>query len=281
MSSSGNADQENFDDDDDDDAFPFDMKTAGSLVGGQSLLIVAGVAMAWLLQTPHFGFHGCYSMTTTMLHAAAQPVVAVSVLQAGFLYTIPLVILAVVLEFVEAYIPALQDVSAATQRSVLLLLGGRFRPVIGTITAILLGVAAGVGEELIFRGIFQYELAHRIVNWLPFLSSLGGATAATAATTSSVGAAAATVAVSSNANNVLAILLSSLVFGGLHAVTKWYAILATLASLYFGFMFASTGNLAVPIICHSLYDIGALLYAHWTVSQMSRQEQQAVADWDG
>jgi membrane protease YdiL (CAAX protease family) len=273
MTAKGSVDQES---DGDVDEFPFDIKTAGSLVGGQSLLIVVGVVIAWWLQTPNFGFGSSFALWNI------QP----TAIQSGFLYTIPLVVLAVVLEFVEAYIPALQDVSAATQRSVLLLLGGTFRPVIGTITALALGVAAGVGEELIFRGIFQYELAQRIMTWMPWLSSLPssllGATAATAAATTSVAAttAAATVAASHNAN-ILAIILSSLVFGGLHAVTKWYAILATLASLYFGFMFASTGNLAVPIICHALYDIGALLYAHWTVSQMSPQEQQKVADWDG
>jgi hypothetical protein len=50
--------------------------------------------------------------------------------------------------------------------------------------------------------------------------------------------------------------------------------------MYFGYLYHTAGNLAVPITTHSLYDMAALLYAHWTVSQMSRKEQEALIDWD-
>ena len=121
--------------------------------------------------------------------------------------------------------------------------------------ACLLGIAAGVGEELLFRGIFQWELGQRLASWVPGLAGGG--------------------------SNAVAIVFSSLVFGALHGVTAWYAILATLASLYFGYLYVATGNLAVPIICHGLYDIGALLYAHWTVSRFSPLEQKKISEWEG
>jgi uncharacterized protein len=67
------------------------------------------------------------------------------------------------------------------------------------------------------------------------------------------------------------------VFGLLHAVTPLYAILATIASVYFGAIYIVTDNLAVPISCHAVYDIGALLYAHWSVCQLSLTEQDALS----
>lgn len=54
--------------------------------------------------------------------------------------TLPLGILAVVLDKFEDKIPALQEVTKATQRSVLALLGGKFKPVLGLIISIALGM---------------------------------------------------------------------------------------------------------------------------------------------
>eukprot|EP00980_Cylindrotheca_fusiformis_P013336 scaffold3399_cov117-Cylindrotheca_fusiformis.AAC.6 len=63
--------------------------------------------------------------------------------------------------------------------------------------------------------------------------------------------------------NVIAVVVASVIFGALHAVTPMYAFLAWTASLYFGYLYISSGNLAVPIFTHTFYDIGALFYAHW------------------
>ena len=164
----------------------------------------------------------------------------------GFVYTLPLVGLAFVLDLVEDKVPALQDVTKATQRSVLSLLGGTFKPILGTVTATVLGMAAGFGEEMLFRGILQYELFAR---W--------------------------------NCPAVLSVGVSSVLFGALHAVTPMYAALAAMASVYFGFLYVATNNLAVPILCHALYDVGALLYAHWTVSRLRDRERADIASWGG
>ena len=64
------------------------------------------------------------------------------------------------------------------------------------------------------------------------------------------------------------LVVASIIFGALHAVTPLYALLAGIASLYFGYLYLSFGNLAVPIYAHALYDVAALYYAHW-VSRFS------------
>jgi membrane protease YdiL (CAAX protease family) len=89
----------------------------------------------------------------------------------------------------------------------------------------LAGIAAlaGVGEEMLFRGVFQVALAR----WL------GEATA---------------------------LLVVSLLFGLLHWITPTYAFIAGLMGLYLGLLWLGTGNLATPILTHGLYDFVALAY---------------------
>lgn len=208
----------------------FDMKTTVALVGGQSLLIGAAAIAAKFCGTPNFGLGPGVD--------ASLPFVV-----QGILWSLPLGLLAVVLDFVEEKFPALQEVTKATQSSVLSLLGGTFKPFLGFATALALGAAAGIGEEMLFRGVMQFELG----------SFFG--------------------------NEAVAVALTSIVFGALHAVTPLYAGLAALASVYFGWLYLATGNLIVPIVTHAFYDWAALLYAHWTVANMSEKEQQSLLDW--
>jgi membrane protease YdiL (CAAX protease family) len=85
-----------------------------------------------------------------------------------------------------------------------------------------LSLLAGVGEELLFRGVLQELLC----GWWGL-----GAGLATA----------------------------SLVFGLLHALTPTYAVLATLMGAYLGGVWLATGNLLPAIIAHALYDFLALV----------------------
>ena len=87
-----------------------------------------------------------------------------------------------------------------------------------------LAAAAGICEELLFRGVFQ--------TWLATMGTMIGA-----------------------------ILLSNLVFGLLHFRTFLYAVIAGAVGIYLGVFHAATGNLLVPIIIHGLYDALALGYA--------------------
>lgn len=209
----------------------YDSRTTAALIGGQSLLIGFAAVAALILRTPNFGLGSGISFDEDSLTQ-------------GALYAIPLFVLAFLLDTVEDRFPALQDVTKATQRSVIALLGGTFKPILALVTSVALGLVAGFGEEMLFRGVLQYELAIRF-------------------------------------GNILAVGASSLVFGAVHAVTPLYALLATLASIFFGLLYQGYDNLAVPISTHTVYDIGALLWAHWTVTQMSAEEQEELVNWSG
>jgi membrane protease YdiL (CAAX protease family) len=91
----------------------------------------------------------------------------------------------------------------------------------------LVAALAGVGEELLFRGLFQMGFSAVFDVWV-------------------------------------AIFLTSLIFGLAHAVTPTYCVLAFIISVYFGFLFVFTDNLVVPIAVHALYDFGIFLYIRLT-----------------
>jgi uncharacterized protein len=86
----------------------------------------------------------------------------------------------------------------------------------------LIATLAGLAEEVLFRGVMQGELARRVPG-------------------------------------VLALVLTSAVFGLAHFLTLSYALLAALGGLYLGALYWAQGNLLIPIIAHALYDLVALL----------------------
>ena len=90
-----------------------------------------------------------------------------------------------------------------------------------------IAAVAGLGEEMLFRGVIQNVIADQFVE--PVGTVVGWITAA-------------------------------LVFGVLHWVTPTYAVLASLIGLYLGWLWIATGNLLVPAIVHALYDFWALVY---------------------
>jgi membrane protease YdiL (CAAX protease family) len=177
----------------------FDGRATATVVAGQSVLIVVTMLFSLLTKTPNFGLGPNVSITPAAIGL-------------GALCVLPFYVLFYVLDSIEDRFPALQDISTATEGAVLGLLGSTFKPVFALLVSTAVGVAAGVGEEMMFRGILQYEITKR----------LGSAPA---------------------------VVLSSVVFGMLHAVTPWYALLASLASVYFGVVYSYTGNLVVPIAC--------------------------------
>ena len=85
----------------------------------------------------------------------------------------------------------------------------------------LIALAAGVSEEILFRGVLQgYAAAH-----LPIAAAL---------------------------------LLPNLLFGLLHARTALYALIAGVVGCWLGVVYAYTNNLLAPIVAHALYDVVAL-----------------------
>ena len=91
----------------------------------------------------------------------------------------------------------------------------------------LVSLAAGFGEEMLFRGLLQSALADR----LPGTAGL-----------------------------VIAVVATSAVFGACHWVTGTYALLAGMVSIYLGLLLVAFDNLLVPAVAHALYDFVALAY---------------------
>ncbi len=159
----------------------------------------------------------------------------------GVRWTAPLFVVAGLMTLAEPHSPALRRVARATQRSVLVVMGRERRPARALAVSILLGGVAGWGEEWLFRGVFQTILAER-------------------------------------SSSRIGLAVSGAVFGLLHAVTPVYALLATLASFYFGYLYIASGNLAVPMVCHAVYDVGALMWAHWGATALPSKEQDDILE---
>lgn len=98
-----------------------------------------------------------------------------------------------------------------------------------------LAAIAGIAEEILFRGVIQ-----------PWLENSWGLMAG--------------------------LLISSLIFGLIHAVTFLYFIMATAVSIYLGLYldYDNTRNLLTPIIIHGLYDF----FAFFIIVRTYRLEQQ-------
>jgi len=95
-----------------------------------------------------------------------------------------------------------------------------------------ISLAAGFGEELLFRGFFQTALAAWVGPPWGCWSAL---------------------------------LAASLAFGCCHWLSTTYAVLATLMGIYLGSMFWLSGSLAAPVAAHAAYDFLVLLYlVRWT-----------------
>ncbi len=110
---------------------------------------------------------------------------------------------------------------------------------------IVISICAGIGEELLFRGWLMYWLAEG-----------AGAAAGSDAEPIALGA---------------ALVVSSIVFGLFHPITKLYVVLATLMGLYFGGLVLYTGNLLVPIAAHATYDAVQLVM---TARQVKLEQAQ-------
>jgi len=87
----------------------------------------------------------------------------------------------------------------------------------------LISLAAGVGEELLFRGALQPLLAQ----WV---------------------------------HPIVAVSAASLLFGLAHALSTTYFIAATLVGFYFGWLAMAYDDLVAPMLAHGLYDFIALTF---------------------
>ncbi|WP_168221595.1 CPBP family intramembrane glutamic endopeptidase [Aquisphaera giovannonii] len=88
---------------------------------------------------------------------------------------------------------------------------------------LLVSISAGVGEELLFRGVIQGTLA-------AWMGDAGG------------------------------IAVSSVVFGILHPISMPYVVLTMVLGAYLGTLYLLTGNLLAPMITHATYDLALMAY---------------------
>ena len=98
---------------------------------------------------------------------------------------------------------------------------GRGRWAVVTVAAL-----AGLGEELLFRGVLQGWLAGLAGPWL-------------------------------------AVGVAALVFGLAHYLSWAYFVLATAMGLYLGALYQLSGDLLLPTLVHALYDWIAIEYLLW------------------
>ncbi len=104
----------------------------------------------------------------------------------------------------------------------------------------MLSFAAGVGEEMFFRGLLQAGLEH----WIGVPHG-----------------------------RWIALAAASLAFGLCHYVTTTYFVLATLVGVYLGALFLWTDHLLAPMVAHALYDFLAMLYLlRWKKWPSAQQE---------
>jgi uncharacterized protein len=91
----------------------------------------------------------------------------------------------------------------------------------GAIVAV--SLLAGFGEELLFRGVVQAGAEQYLNAWT-------------------------------------ALLVASVFFGLVHAITPAYFVLATMMGLYLGLLYQVTGNLLIACLVHALYDWAAITW---------------------
>ncbi|MEM9494583.1 MAG: CPBP family intramembrane glutamic endopeptidase [Pseudomonadota bacterium] len=172
-----------------------------AVVAGTGVIGVIAIGLAFLLKVP------LAPQWAFTFDAIARGIIATAPLGLGLYW------------FMQSDIPAVAELREG-QIDFFINSGFRFTP--PRIAA--MAVAAGLCEELLFRGVAQ--------TWLTSFMPVAAA-----------------------------IILSNIVFGLLHFRTALYAAIAGGVGVYFGVLFAITDNLLAPMIAHGLYDALALEYA--------------------
>lgn len=180
----------------------------------------AALMIGWLVnQWPLVGF-------STLPEDSAQQLVAVGW---GLVATGPLLVALMLME--RFPIGPLRSLREMTSEVILRMFGGAS---IAQLAAV--AVAAGVGEELLFRGLVQSGLGRFF----------------------DVG---------------VAVVAASVLFGVCHWLNTTYAILAMLAGAYFGACLIGTGNILTPVVAHAAYDFLALVYLVQPASLIGSNEE--------
>lgn len=109
----------------------------------------------------------------------------------------------------------------------------------GVTAVVVVSALAGIGEELLFRGVIQTGMSASFGAW-PGL------------------------------------LVASVLFGLMHALSRAYFVLATLMGLYLGALYQASDNLLLPVLVHGLYDAIAIGYLLLAGSSGSGESSEAA-----
>lgn len=93
----------------------------------------------------------------------------------------------------------------------------------GIVEFALISLAAGLGEEMLFRGVLQPVFARWMHPWI----ALG---------------------------------LASVLFGLMHPISFVYFLITTIFGIYFGWLMMARDNLLLVVVTHAVYDFLALVY---------------------
>jgi membrane protease YdiL (CAAX protease family) len=170
---------------------------------------VVAVVMGWLL--------GHSPLVGVRAYVGGENVAAIGW---GLVATGPLLVALLVVDWLP--VAALRRVREIASEVILRMFGGA-----SVLQLAVVSLAAGLGEELLFRGLVQAGLSA----WI------GGVQ-----------------------GQVAAVLLTSVLFGVCHWLNTTYALLAMLAGAYFGLLLLMTENLLAPVTAHAAYDFLALVY---------------------
>lgn len=107
----------------------------------------------------------------------------------------------------------------------------------------LISALAGVGEEMLFRGVIQPVAIRWLSTWTRMLFEGLIQLAGIQWLGTCAGVAAA-----------------SIIFGLAHPISKTYVVAAALIGVYLGVILIATENLLAPILVHGLYDFVVLVY---------------------
>ena len=102
----------------------------------------------------------------------------------------------------------------------------------------LIGLCSGIGEELLFRGL----LMPGISEWFEWRTKTLGITNVPALLPVVIG-----------------LVVSSILFGAVHSITKAYVVISGLMGLYLGGLMLYWDNLLVPITAHAVYNTTEML----------------------
>jgi uncharacterized protein len=173
------------------------------------------VAMAMLFETG-LGFIGVVIAWAAGISLADQLAVSQDAVLRGLLASLPMIVL--LLASYESTWQPLVRLRREVEKVVRDLFAG-----CGWFEFALVSIAAGIGEEVLFRGALQPLVISWTVPWI-------------------------------------GITVVALLFGLAHALTRTYFIAAALIGVYFGWLAWAFDDLIAPIVAHAAYDAFALIF---------------------